>query len=521
MENEQLSTLGNKRIAINMIANIVSYSSTILISFVLTPYLINTLGKEAYSFYPLANNIVSYMSILSNALNSMSSRFITIEIIKKDYDNANKYFSSIFFANIIMSGILFILMALMVLFLEYILDIPLNLIASVKLLFCFVFASMLVSITTSVFGIATYAKNRIDLRSGNELVVAILRILLFVFLFKFFLPTIVYVGVVAFIIAIVNFIFQKKFTRILLPEIKISVKNFSIKYVKTMLSSGVWNSVNQLGNILLASSSLLLANVLYGASGSGTYSIIQTVPNFINGVITMLTGVFVPVITYRYAQNNKKSMLNEINKAQKLIGLISCSVIAVFIGLSFEFFTLWTPAEDAAFLQIISTITIIPHFIIGSVWPISNLNAVMNRVKTPAIYMICSGVANVVIICLTYMIAAPGIISIPIISSIIQLIWVGVFIPMYPCEKLGVKKYYFYTPLVRMCIGGIVVVLLTYMIKSYFVINSWLMFFTVGIICGALALAINFVFMYGTTGMKFCSLAFGKLVSPFKNKSHK
>ena len=34
----------NKRIVINLISNIVSFSSTLLISLVLTPFLINTLG---------------------------------------------------------------------------------------------------------------------------------------------------------------------------------------------------------------------------------------------------------------------------------------------------------------------------------------------------------------------------------------------------------------------------------------------------------------------------------------------
>ena len=47
------SNINNRQISINMIANIVSYSSNLLISFVLTPFLINTLGKETYSFYPV------------------------------------------------------------------------------------------------------------------------------------------------------------------------------------------------------------------------------------------------------------------------------------------------------------------------------------------------------------------------------------------------------------------------------------------------------------------------------------
>lgn len=106
----------NKRIVINLISNIVSFSSTLLISLVLTPFLINTLGKETYSFFPLANNFVSYMTIVTNALNSMANRFITIEIAKKNNEKANMYFSSVFYSNLILSAILFIIMFLLLFF---------------------------------------------------------------------------------------------------------------------------------------------------------------------------------------------------------------------------------------------------------------------------------------------------------------------------------------------------------------------------------------------------------------------
>ena len=81
--------MGNRRLAINLIANTISYGTTAVIAFFLTPYLVSTIGKEAYSFYPLANNFVNYMSVVTISLNSMASRFITIEIVK---DNKIKRF---------------------------------------------------------------------------------------------------------------------------------------------------------------------------------------------------------------------------------------------------------------------------------------------------------------------------------------------------------------------------------------------------------------------------------------------
>ena len=44
--------MNSRQLHINMLANIVSYSVNLIISFFLTPFIINVIGKESYSFYP-------------------------------------------------------------------------------------------------------------------------------------------------------------------------------------------------------------------------------------------------------------------------------------------------------------------------------------------------------------------------------------------------------------------------------------------------------------------------------------
>ena len=127
-----------KQTVINLVAKILSYGTTMLISFFLTPYLIARIGKEAYSFYPIANNFVNYMSVITVALNSMASRFITISLTQGDIKKANIYFVSVLYGNIIMSAVLFIPLTAVVIFLEHILNIPYPLVASVKVLFALV-----------------------------------------------------------------------------------------------------------------------------------------------------------------------------------------------------------------------------------------------------------------------------------------------------------------------------------------------------------------------------------------------
>ena len=68
----------NKELLINMISSIVSFVITMGISFFLTPFIVGKLGREAYGFIGLINNIISYASVVTIALNSMAGRFITL-----------------------------------------------------------------------------------------------------------------------------------------------------------------------------------------------------------------------------------------------------------------------------------------------------------------------------------------------------------------------------------------------------------------------------------------------------------
>lgn len=496
------NSIDNKQLTINMIANIVSYSSNLLISFVLTPFLINTLGKETYSFYPMANTIVSYMSVITTSMNTMASRFVTVSLVKGDREEANRYYSSVLAANSILGLLLVIPMVLVVVFLEKFMEIPINSVAAVKTLFALVFSSTLLNIFGAIFGIATFAKNRIDLRSLRELVTAILRLVLFVLLYKFLPASIIYVGIVTLVVSLVNMAFQFQYTRILLPEIRVSKENISNSHTKELFGSSVWNMINTLGNTLLAGMSLILANVFYGATASGTYSIVQTVPQFISGTITMLVGVFYPVITYRYAENDIKGLIREINRAQKAIGAVACATIVVFSSLASEFFALWTPGENSAYLSFLSFVTILPHICIACLWSLTNLNVVMNKVKIPALFTIGMGIVNVLIAYVTYKIATLGLLSLPIISSLLQIVWIVGIIPQYACRNLKVKWNTFYEPLARAICCAIPVAFFILQFKTLFSLDSWLKFILFGGGMGFIGLVVFSVGMFGVNNIK-------------------
>jgi O-antigen/teichoic acid export membrane protein len=258
-----------------------------------------------------------------------------------------------------------------------------------------------------------------------------------------------------------------------MPEVILSRTYISFFHTKVLLISSCWNAINSLGNILLAGMSMILSNVLYGVLAAGSYAIVNIVPQFVNGVIIMISGVFYPIITYKYAQNNKNELLKTIKTAQICVGIFGCSVISVFCSLATDFFTLWTPNENSIYLSFLTFLTILPHFSIACMWSLTNMNVVLNKVKTPAIYTLMSGVINVLVSILIYKLWAPGVASLPLISSFLQIIWIDIFIPLYACKNLGVKWNSFYPVLIKalFCSGLIIIIISN--VKTFFLLDTW------------------------------------------------
>ena len=111
--------MGNtKRMGINLLAQVVSFALNAAINFLLAPYIVRYISDEIYGFVGLANTFTSYITIATVALNSLHSRYVTINVAKKKYDKASEYFSSLTIANTVMALILVIPSAILIVFLN-------------------------------------------------------------------------------------------------------------------------------------------------------------------------------------------------------------------------------------------------------------------------------------------------------------------------------------------------------------------------------------------------------------------
>ena len=106
MKIERVST--NKQSMFNIIGAVTVVGINTLINFFLSPYIAKCLGIEANGYIALANNFVSYFSLITVALNSMAGRFILIELKNNNLSEANGYYTSVLVGDWILGIILLI-----------------------------------------------------------------------------------------------------------------------------------------------------------------------------------------------------------------------------------------------------------------------------------------------------------------------------------------------------------------------------------------------------------------------------
>jgi len=465
--------ISKKRVSINFVSTFVAYCLNVFIAFLLTPFLVKNLGVEEFSFYPLANNFIILFSLITLALNSMGARFITHELIKGNFEESRQYFSTLFISNIILAVIISIPMIIITIFAEYFLDIPLEIQRNIKILFTFLFSSMLINTIFSVYSSTFFSYNRLEVKAYIEMIVNLSKFILLIILFSYFEPKIYIFGLVIFLSSVISTTLTIYFSKKISKNSKVVYSNFKYTLLRKLLSSGVWNSLSQAGSVLLYSSDILMANLLFTSVAAGQLAVVHTIPNFINGIISMISAISLPIFTKYFAEKNFDSLLRSVHKTQLLISSIVLVPLAIFIALGKSFFSLWLPTMDADLLQKMSVLSCLHLALVTLVWPISNLNITMNKVKTPSIVFIGFGIINILIIIVGVLIGKQDVTFLPFTTMILSIVWFGLIIPVYTSKLLSLSPLVFYKYIGKGITVFIILLLLFLTTSKYIVIDNW------------------------------------------------
>lgn len=493
--------MGNgKRTTINIIAQIFSFIVSLGVSFVLTPYISGKCGKDVYGFVGMAYQVTSYISVFTVAFNNMLGIFVATEYHKGKFDKANKYYSSVFMADVIVAIVLFIPMMLISFYMDKILNVPASSMSDIKGLWMFIFITFLINLAFGPWGISTFIKNRLELAAKRNFESNVIKAIILVGMFGFMAPKVWYIGFAAFVCAAFLLITNKQYMKSLVPEIKFSRKKFDFESMKKLLSVGIWNTVNQLTNILVSGLDLIISNKFISSMAMGYISYAQTVPIQMLNLISMISNAFSPQLTKSYATGDMDLFEKDVKSSIKVCGFICSIPILGFIAFGTDFYRLWIPSltgEEVKTINILSFLILFHTIFEVYIYPLSTVNSITKKVKMPVLVSFITSILNIIFELVLLETTDLGVYAIEIATAALMFLRVFFFIPIYSAKILKKSWYTFYPPMLRGTVSSVIILAIYFTIQRNVPVNSWGMLIVVAAGCGIIGYAVNYMIVLG------------------------
>ena len=463
-----------------------------LVGFFLSPFIVRSMGEESNGFTQLAGNFVMYATLFSNAYNSMGGRFMSVSYHRSNIDDTRKIYSSILICNILMVLLLLLPSLCFVVDIGQYVNIETANSFDVKILFACTFLHFFIGQFSSVLTTSVYVRNRMYVLNIVRLLMTVLNALLLLALFSFLPPHIYYVSIVSLLLSVITIPYYYYLKKKLLPSVRFSMSYFNLSKVAELFKSGIWNTINQGGHILMTGCDLLIANLFISPVSMGVLAVSKTVPALIIKLASTLNSNVSPSITINWSQDNRKEVLMELKRNMMISSILVATPIVTFCGFSYEFYQLWMPSLDARKLALLSFLACLPFIPMAGPQTLYNVFTAANKLKVNSISFIMVGLLNIILV-YWYLSSGytGGIYAVAGISSGLTVIRNMTITIPYTARILNLKWYVFYKDVLLSllcCAVNLVVVLL---VKSMVPLSNMACLLSVAFMTAALAMMVE------------------------------
>jgi len=457
---------------INVSSNIAYMVTTMLLMFWYVPFLIRHLGVAAYGIVPLANSLITYVSIITEGLDTAVNRFLTIDLNRADVSAANATFNTAFFASttIVLALLPFTLLASW-LFPAFF-QVPNGLENASRFLFACVMLTFCLSVIGSNFEVSTLALHRFDLRNLVRGVVMITRIGSVALFFAIMRANIWQVGLGFLLGAIVEVSGGWLIWRRLTPQLHIRLAAFERTRLRSLLGFSAWSVINRVGMLLFLSLDLVIINIYLGASATGEYGTLILFPELIRNLADTVTSVLNPAIVARYALHDDEGLRTLSTRSVKLLGMALALPIGLLCGLAQPFLARWLGADFRRLNLLL--IVMVGHLSINlATLPLSYVLTSYNKVKIQGIVTLCLGIVNVLLAIMLAVGLHWGALGVALATACVLTIRNLFFLSSYSAHIMKIPWWTFYPTLFSGVIGTLATGLGAYGLTRLWPVATW------------------------------------------------
>ena len=465
--------MNKKSITINVVWSVIGLFINTAITMLILPFVSEQIGIEAYGYIALCNNIITYIDLVAATINVYAVRFISIEYHKGNIEKANMYYNSVFIADAFIAFFISVPAIFAVAQIDSILDVPVRLVADVRLLFILTLLNYFITLMGTVFTSAAFIKDILykdsRIKAEGQIIKGTLLIILFTLLF----PHVWYVAFATVLASFYTIACNIKLSHKYIPDFTLNIRKFSLRAIKEIVTNGIWNTVASLGTILNSGIDLLVTNFYLGATKMGQLSVPKTMSNFISSLLTAVTNSFRPQLLQFFSVGKIDELNKGFQTSMKFCGLITCTIFSVFTALGFQFLRMWLPMQDTLLLYNLSILTFFADVFTGFVKPLHYGCVLTGKLKIPCVSNLIVGLLSVILKIFLRNITDGGLSTVAITTVIGNVVYNFVIMPIYVTHIIKMPRKDTYITILRYIVSTFIITGMMYLVFRNMNISNW------------------------------------------------
>ena len=468
----------NKRIAKNTLVLYVRMFFILAITLYTSRVVLKVLGVEDFGIYNVVGGVVAMMGLLKGAMSAATTRFITFELGRRNFEQLRKTFCTSVMIYILIC-IIFVILAetIGLWFLNTKLTIPIERQSAANWVYQFTIMSLFIEMICQPYNAVIISHEKMSFYAYVSILEVALRLLIVLLLLLLPFDHLALYGLLMMATSIVvcmtyHFYCQKRFA-----ECKFKLCKDKDLFI-TMLSYSGWNLFGSASSLVKGQGLNILLNVFFNpavnAARGIAYQIYGAISQFSQNFYTAVR----PQITKYYAQNDLMNMFKLVFRSSKLSFYLNLLLGVPLIIEMPQIITLWLgqkPDYVVAFSRLIIVISMIDamaHPLMTSIHSTGHV----------ALYQSLVGFLNILNLPISYVFLKVGYTPIVVFYISLIITIVSLFIRL-----AIVKRYILLFPVANYIISVFVVCILVSIISSILPIVAYCYFdkslFSIFVVC--------------------------------------
>lgn len=280
--------------------------------------ILKNLGVEDFGIYNVVGGIVSMMAVLNGAMSVSTTRYLTFELGKGNFDNLHKVFCISFEIYVIL-GLIFIILAetIGLWFLNNQMNIPENRMLAANWVYQFSVFTIICKLITNPYNAAIIAHEKMDVYAYISIIEVCLQLAIVYLILVFSNDHLIVYGILCFIVSFIVTNLYRFYCIRNYEECKVRIFHDKVLF-KELLSYSGWNMFGSITVLVKGQGLNVLLSLFFpptvNASRAISYQINSAITHFFSNFYTAVR----PQITKYYAQNDLDNMFKLVFQSSKL-----------------------------------------------------------------------------------------------------------------------------------------------------------------------------------------------------------